>query len=114
VTDDNVTPIQQDRYAGVPPTDPRRRQLRDLMAGNRAGLERLRLDNVALKDTSKMRLELLIDLALPPDDRLTFEVAYQEQVRASIEQMQSQVARAKLTAPGPAPHPAGGKLIPRG
>ena len=100
MTGENVPmdePSQPDGDAGeVRPTDPRLRRLEDLSAGNRKTVESLQREGVVLSGAG-MRLEVLIDAIFTDDDKVEFELRYEEALAASLEQARQQIVRAKLT-----------------
>lgn len=104
MADDNNIFADEDDY----------KEYNSLLKKNATKAQILNSQGIGLDGSSMMqaRLELLIEIALPQDDRrrLTFELLWQRKIKESLEEADRQISRAILTAPLPGP-PGGGKVI---
>lgn len=96
----------EDVALGPEPTGTKRllRQLDDLRAGNQQRLADLAKLGAAPNPIHVIatRLECLI-AGLPDDNRLAFDMAYEQQMAGLLDQAKTEATRARLAVPGPGP-----------
>jgi hypothetical protein len=97
-------------------SDPRLRQLADLRAGNVERMREIGQPLVSqLVDTTKLRLQTLIDLIFDDEDRLAFELEFERRCGEMLAQAQPVAQRIKTAAVlgGGLPAPNGKRQPPR-
>jgi hypothetical protein len=86
----------------VPDTDPRRRQLADLQAGNQRAIQNLATQGVGINQGAliNIRLEQLITAILGEDTtaRLDYELGYEQRLAVMLDEAGVEIRRAKLLA----------------
>ena len=80
---------------GIDASDARARKLLDLRAGNKELLARVRARGGRV-DTTRLRLEALIEAILEPEDRLEFELFFESKVRDGLLEGEQVLNRAAL------------------
>lgn len=68
---------------GISPSDARARKLLDLRAGNKELLKRVRARG-GVVDTTRLRLDALIEAILEPEDRLEFELFFESKMHDGL------------------------------